>query len=392
MFLQNMFDLDNVKSNNGWFQLGLLLIVFCTLPFSLNINALSVGAFVAFQLIFNSEKKPFNKYKFLIILCFGAFFWLCLLDLRDVGFKKLEFLLRILPLALIPLSTYYQKHNYLDISKITILLSISSFIAIFYGIFVAIEFYTRPDQHFSLIHLPHTIKGNYHSVYFAIQLGVNTILALFCFKKERSPYYLIISVLFILFIIILGKRMALISLILVGLIYSISFFKIKNIFLFLGIIGLFTLIYAMSPYNRWRADQIANVGEGSERIIMLQASKELTSENLFFGVSTSQVSTELGKIYDSYDLKTPFFSNNPHNQLLYILLSFGITGFIAFLVSQVYLIVLAIKTKYHIFIVVYTFFLMVAMTETILIRQQGIVLYSMILSQLLVNKEFYEKR
>lgn len=362
-----------------------LVLIFCTLPFALNLNAIVLGLYVAFLIIF-LEKRKISRSKVISAVGLGAFFWISIFWLKTTNAKDLNFILRLLPLALLPFGFVLKKIN-ANVKEITIAVTVSSICVTLFGVYTAIEFYSRPDQHFSFIHLPHMIQGNYDAVYFAIQLGVNVMLLLTIYRDKKKIIHLLIAMVFIGLMVLLGKRMALFSLTLLVMLWAITNVGWKKLLPFVLIVLTVSILFFLSPYNRWRASNISQKGEGMERAIMLTSSGEVVKNNVFLGVGTNKVSQNLEIVYNKKGIDTPFYSNNPHNQFLYILVAYGIVGFLVYLSLQVYFVRQAWILRNKIFLYILAFFTLVSLTETILIRQQGIILYSLVLSYLFYNKE-----
>lgn len=365
------------KSLNEKVNIGLLSLVFFSLPFSFAMNSITVLAFVLFTLFFNRNTEHFGIKLSQNHLYLGSFFWLSCLWIKSFEINDMEFILRLIPLAIIPFTFLIQKDKF-DLFDFTIIVSISSILAIGYGVYNAVEFYSRPDQHFTLIHLPHTLKGNYQAVYFSLQLGINIILLLFCFQKYNRKVIIVLVIIFLAVIVLLGKRMSLISLVLLGGIYTLTSFKKIAIFSLLAIcLGFVFILY---PYNKWRMEKASKMGEGVERIIMFESSINIIENNFFFGTGTKNVSSSLEQEYKREGIKTPFFANNPHNQYLYIFIGFGLVGFLIFLISQFYIVKYCWEMEKKYFLYLYLFFTLISLTEVILIRQQGIILFIFTLS------------
>lgn len=371
-------------------HLALLLVVFVTVPFFNGINSISIGVYAGFVFFYSKIGTHNSLAETIFLIATGAFFLLTILDFRgfflDTG-KHLVFLLRLLPLFLIPIAYSGWSGKKVSMEELTVILTISSFCAMFFGIYTAIEFYTRPEEHFSFIHLPHTITGKYHSVYFSMQLGVNVLLAALSFNRTKSYYYLLIAIVLFVFMTLLGKRMALLALCALALLFVMRNLNLKVMLVFLFSTGMAGALYLYSPYNRWRMEQFDSNGEGSERIIMMMESMNIIKDHFFMGVSPIGVSSELGEKYNERGIETPFFANNPHDQPLYIFMAFGIVGFIIYYALQFLLLLDAFRKNMKAFVYVFLFFLFVSISETILIRQSGIVLYVFVLTII-----FYERK
>ncbi|WP_298340703.1 O-antigen ligase family protein [uncultured Algibacter sp.] len=362
----------------------LLSFVFFSLPFSFALNSVSLGIYIFFGFFYSRNKTLKNIKDVFLCFALSAFFVISLFWLRNFENAQFEFLLRISPIIFLPFLFFMNQEKY-NMLELTWVLTISSILALLYGVFSAVEFYTRPEEHFELIHLPHTLRGNYHAVYFSIQLGINIILLFFSFKKTRNVYLLILAFLLFFAMILLGKRMPLLSVILLGIVYTCN--SLKKFVIYLLSLIFFATVFIFTPYNKWRFNKLSEVGEGSERIIMLKASGQLISERVLLGFGTGNVSKNLERTYEGMNIKTPFYSNNPHNLFLFILISHGLLGLVIFIMFQLKVLKFAWGKNNKLFLYTYLFLLFVSMTEVILIRQQGIILYSLILSYLFFNKK-----
>lgn len=372
------------------YHLALLSVVMVTVPFFNGINSIAIGVYAGFLFFCSGIRVRKSLPEIILVVAVGAFFLLTILDPRgfflDAG-KHLGFLLRLLPLFLIPIAYSSWSGKRISMEEITMILTVSSLCAMFFGIYTAIEFYTRPEEHFSFIHLPHTITGKYHSVYFSIQLGINVLLAAFSFNRTKSYYYLLIAIVLFVFMTLLGKRMALLALCALAMLFVLRNLNLKAILVFLFSVGIAGAVYLYSPYNRWRMEQFDSNGEGSERMIMMTESMNIIKDHFFVGVSPIGVSSELEEKYSERGIATPFYSNNPHDLPLYVFMAFGLFGFLTYYILQLMLLVVGIRGYKTAFIYVLLFFLAVSVSETILIRQNGIVLYAFILPII-----FYEGR
>ncbi len=245
----------------------------------------------------------------------------------------------------------------------------------------SIQFYNRPDEHFSFIHLPHTIYGNYHPIYFAMQLGLTIVLNIILLFKKKSIFISLSAITSFIFLIILGKRSAIVFTLLsiVMITFKRSNYK-KAIITALLLSFLLLVLFIISPYNLWRINNIDQMGEGYERLIMLEASLDVLSNNPLFGVGTNNVYDILGEEYLKMNIEPPFYSNNPHSQVLYTLLMSGLIGLAFYISASSVLLYKIIRSKDHVMLISFLFLTAVSFTETILIRQAGIVLYSLSLS------------
>jgi len=114
----------------------------------------------------------------------------------------------------------------------------------------------------------------------------------------------------------------------------------------------------------------------------------LVENAAFFGYGIGDVQDVLNESYIAQGYKKLAVDTyNAHNQYIQIALTAGLTGLLIFLASNIILYRQFIKSKNSQGLLVLTFFLMVFLTESYLERQNGIIMYSFIMSMYIFKED-----
>ena len=204
-------------------------------------------------------------------------------------------------------------------------------------------------------------------------------------KKRRYIIAGIITITLVITILLLNSFIGILGLWAIVSLYFILLIKVfwKRIVVVLVVIGLMLSFYHFNPFNfskieRFKATKISIVDTKVKRnILNLRLAKWQVSYNLFktapfFGVTPGDYRGEMVELYKEegfdYAADRKFSS---HNQYLNILASFGLVGFVLFLTIIIY--PLRFGGEMAMFLLVFSLFWL---TEDLLLRQQGIVLFS----------------
>lgn len=250
---------------------------------------------------------------------------------------------------------------------------IALFLTIYYFINNQAEYYLEK----ALWYLPQTI--NFHAPYLALYLVISNILcAYFYLQKKKRGLILPVFILNNVFLFLISSRAALaVNLIFVVLLSSYYFYKNKGslvTILNLFVIGAICyLAYVYIPYLHTKISKITEAAYGvNHRVIAAEAALEVIKNNPLFGVGLGDVQTELNsKLSDS-----TYANLNVHNQYLHELMTYGLTGFALFLSVFILGYYIAFTYRDVFFSLFLSTFLILFLTEVILARYQGIVLFS----------------
>ncbi len=167
----------------------------------------------------------------------------------------------------------------------------------------------------------------------------------------------------------------------------------KLVFVFIGLMLLSLSVVEIR--NRFLeifdTQNIVNSKETSSgiRYILWNTSTKVIQKSNYLGYGVGDVQTVLSKqlAVDGYDVLAKE-NYNAHNQLIQIGLAAGLVGIVSYLLSFLYFIGKFIKRKNAEAVVLFFFFLCVFMFESVLERQNGILIYSWITAMFIYTSEF----
>ena len=193
--------------------------------------------------------------------------------------------------------------------------------------------------------------------YLGFLLGIGIVLGFFMYNLEKkigntNKFWLFIPLIFFSYLIFVGNRVQLLSLIFLAFVYAFFYLKTTwkkklyfSTFFLLGILSVFTLSdtlkqrFALASFDN--EEIINSLAEKEPRVIIWKCTKSIwleNSTNVFFGVGKVQILED--KLADCYDRKTinnrlrGYFLDalfNTHNQFLEYLVLTGTVGFGLFL-------------------------------------------------------------
>jgi O-antigen ligase len=194
--------------------------------------------------------------------------------------------------------------------------------------------------------------------------------------------------LYLFFIIyILSVRISILALATIFIIFVIKHSTHKWFIIF-GLLLLTVAVY-QSPNFQKRFNPIDEKGKKIEEVyIRLEQWKSVINvtykTNLIIGNGTGSHKNILYEEYRKNNLETPYKEKyNAHNQYLEIFYSYGILGFLVFLFSFLTIALSILKSKNTVNTSIILTFLIYMMTESLLERHSGIVLFSLIIPLLL---------
>ncbi len=229
----------------------------------------------------------------------------------------------------------------------------------------------------------------FHPTYMGLY-AIISIVILDRNKIFRKKVNLLLISINILFIIFSASRIALLALI-VLFVYRAIFFRKKEYIIALIVSCIVSVsFYFISNDFQYKINQLAtfkglnhydnnDYGSVSVRVAKIIAAKNVWKENVWFGYGTGGLNDELNKQYRSKAIECWPCSQrkyNPHNQYLSILAGHGILGFVLFLLLIGYIAYHAIKNKDYMVLEFILAFLVFGLTESILERQKGILLFT----------------
>ncbi len=244
-----------------------------------------------------------------------------------------------------------------------------------------------------------------HPIYFSLIIAISLILLIYN-RFENKYINIILFILFLTGIIIASSKGVILTsftvLILLAYLENKNKKKAFLIILFL-FFGLF--IISFSPPIKERINEIVNTKnyypEGVNfnshnlRIAIYDCSFSLLKETPLLGFSPGDIQQQLNTCYKKFN--TNAFKEteyNTHNQYFHYYLSFGPIGFFIILISFFFFLRIAIVNKNNQYVAFLILIYLNCLTENILVRNTGIVLFTMFnclfaYSIFLKNKKLY---
>lgn len=393
----------------GFSIISLYNFLLVLLAFSLSLNrkmapiiiilTLIISIFLRFKYKYSIFKE---KYFYFYLLFFLYQFIRTIFDQENLSLglryveKNVSFI--VIPIIIIPgliknIKTIYKSFIFGLILSIIVLFFKISFFLLTTNNHNGVRFYY---QYF--------VKFGFHPTY----LGMYALIAILImdnvslFDKRKSK----IAILFFSLVILLtASRIAMISLVLFFIYKAIlnkRIFYIKIVFL-LMLTGVFA--YSFSSDFRLKVNQLKNFkgfsyydnndyGSVSMRVAKIKAAIRVWEKNKWFGVGYGQVEEQLIRFYRTKSIQCwPCAKRkyNAHNEYLQLLASLGNVGLFLFFLLIGYLFIHALLNKNQMLLDLIFVFLMFGLTESILERQRGIIIFVLMTIIAFYNKEFIKK-
>ena len=233
-----------------------------------------------------------------------------------------------------------------------------------------------------------------HPTYLGLIATINILISIFRIIENKNLNFIILLPIGLIGIIISGAKIAIISFLIIIIILVI--FKIRskrNIFLVLFFILITTgLMLTSIPLLKNRFNEILvtkfepprgiNYNSTNVRIAILQCTFNTFKNSPIYGYGTGGSKAEMTNCYKQYE--TDIFARNnnyfnSHNQYFSFAISFGIIGFLIFLSWLGWYVKAAIKFNDILLLVIIINFMLMFLTENLLERQTGNVLFSFLL-------------
>jgi O-antigen ligase len=234
-----------------------------------------------------------------------------------------------------------------------------------------------------------------HPIYLSIYLATSIIIIIsLSFSVKLWIKFLLFFVgSFQLFILIFLSRKGVIVALMITL-ALFCFFMIKKhtqLILFFvlsaGFFSLITIKYSPETIKRFKEvfdaksyNQIKSYSSTSQRYGIYKCSLEKLNESWLVGYGIGDTQNELISCYKKSSNILVAREYNSHNQFLSVLLHVGVLGFFLFLISLIMnLKLFYLKRDYFAFCLV-CMYLLIMLTENILERQNGVILFSFLLN------------
>lgn len=371
----------------------LLAFVVISLPFpAYNLNSQAIILFSVFWVFYNpfSEKKELFLQNKIPILLISSLFWVPLIWVLfatnfSESLKELQLRLPFLVFPLTLLTVRLQPNTKTFVlNQFLIGVIFASMLALAKVVFFKINnlgnyFYYSKFSEFL----------DKHTTYFSLFVVISLLWILWLFLHKKGNK-IILSMAFLVLLgvfYLLSVRISIIALLVGTLVLFISQLtstkKKALIAIFIPII--FISIY-FTPHFQKRFDpsttETEQISDMEFRKLHWEAVLEaINQNNILVGTGTRGDKDFLYNRYKEYGLMSAYDEKyNAHNQYLETLLEFGLIGFIIFIVLIYYIAHLFIKTKNFFAFSIFLVFLIYMLTESILQRHSGIVLFSFLIS------------
>ena len=317
----------------------------------------------------------------------------------DYGLKRMMAMtgLFIFPIAFFQVNTRIDI-NYSKLSERLYMLFFISCIIFFVGIFIQ-NYFKGFLNEFIFRDYPERLNSKYgkysmHPVYASMYIVISLFFATKIYNTLKKRWHKIIfyaCVFFLAFVLILLARKGVILFAL--LTFSVYFLKLKKkketAYFTATSIVLFAIIIIIPPI-RGRyvelVDSIVNynnitkIGSTTIRFNIFKLVSKAISDNVMLGYGIGDTKDVLIAYYKA---KPEIFDGqyyNSHNQFLSSWLTAGLLGITSFIAMLVYNLKLAIKSCDFVYGAIVLMFLFVCLTENILERQSGVLLFSFLIN------------
>ena len=363
----------------------LLCMLILILPYSIAISNIFIIllALVWLKDLFAGKQLHDLKANFKYILPFFLLFLAYLLSvLYSTDTKEaLATIERRIPLLLLPLVIISTPLSRKSINTIFQAFMLSIALCCLVALLLTIFYFAHnPSDYYlekALWYLPQTI--NFHAPYLALYLVVSNILCLYFYiTKGKKGFIFFIFTLNNIFLFLISSRAALaVNWIFIAALSTYYLSKSKGFLislLNLTVIGAICyLAYVNVPYLHTKISKLTEAGYGlGHRAEAAKAATEVIKSNPFFGVGIGDIQAELNK-----ELPNAAYADmNVHNQYLHELMTYGFVGFAIFIAIFIIGFYKAITHKDLFFALFLISFVIMFLTEVILSRYLGIMLFS----------------
>ncbi|WP_298237187.1 O-antigen ligase family protein [uncultured Algibacter sp.] len=237
----------------------------------------------------------------------------------------------------------------------------------------------------TMIDIP--VIGN-HPIYSSIYLGIAIIFLKpfkFLNKKSKKIEFLFFLV-FVITLLLLSSKMVIISLLLTGFVYllkSKTYSKSIKIKVIASILILIFLSLKFSPlkyrfnelFNKETYEKFDRSKSTSIRVAIYKCGIQVIDKNIAIGTGVGDVQEELNSCYEGFSYYLVDNNFNIHNQYLSVFIATGVIGLMFFLFFLFFNYRKSLKLKDETYIYILLFYSLNMMTENILERQNGIMLF-----------------
>ena len=386
------------KSENKEFHfLFALVLVFVTIPlpkYSLNSQAiiLLILAWLGLNPLSKKIKRLLrNKWGFLLL---STPFWLHLIGAlySDTSEEVLKEILKQIPFLILPLIFTSIDSSFIQRKKTLNFFPKAVFVASLFAVSKASYFYLNNLGNY-FYYNQFSLFLNKHTTYFSLFIVLSIVVLINdIFKNKKHITSIMMLVFFIVVLYFLSVRISIIAIGLVIIVTSLSSLRGILKYAIILLIPLVLLAIFNSPNFKKRFEpsqtEVGSIEDIDFRKLHWQSVLETISEKPIFGVGTEGNRETLFSKYKEKKLTAAYEENyNAHNQFLEVALDFGVIGLIIFLGFIGYLFCLALVHKDFMLIQFLLIFIIYFLTESLLVRHSGIIMFSLLISLLFSNNK-----
>ncbi|MGJ8665374.1 MAG: O-antigen ligase family protein [Patiriisocius sp.] len=386
------------QANKEFHFLLALVLVLITIPLpKYNLNSQAIIMLCIAWLLLNtfSEKlallKKNIRYFFILVIPFLVY--LAGMIYTDNPAKGIFELMKIAPFLLFPIIFSTIDYKFIDVEKILSYFPIGVFIASLLAIAKASFFYfSNLGDYFYYDQL--ALFLNKHTTYFSFFVVIGIFLLI---KDMRKALILNIALIFffILMLYFLSVRISIVAITVVFIFFILSTLGGMKKIITLLLIPLAIVFVINTPNFQKRFEpsntEVTSMEDIDFRKLHWKSVIQSINKKPLFGRGTEGNRDDLYDIYRKEKLTAAYVENyNAHNQLLEIGLDFGILGIIIFLIYIALLIRISIINSQFFLLQIIIISLIYTLTESIFVRHSGIVLYTFLISFLLLEPSKHE--
>jgi O-antigen ligase len=256
------------------------------------------------------------------------------------------------------------------------------------------------DTEYAYAYITHEFWGiNDHPIYLSIIFAISLLLLLDN-KLKNKTVSLSFFIIILLGFFFLARKGVILSFFIIAVVYIIKNRNKKELLLLFFTISILFTFSAFIPAIQKRYLELINLNKhlnddqssSSMRYILWKNALELSEESPVFGFS-------IGDVQDVFceKLKNEGYSylakhnTNTHNQYIQILLSSGLLGLLLFFLSVLFFIKMLLYRRDYLGLSILTLFLFCFLFESVLYRQNGIILFSLFISSFIITLPNVEK-
>jgi O-antigen ligase len=297
----------------------------------------------------------------------------------------------IIPISIIGLKPFKKVESIYLFFKLYIISSFVYVVVTMLFLFLSRDLIlNQPNSYFSVLTLRNSIDNipliGEHAIYFSLFVGV-ALLILYYHRFKNKYVNTLFCITFLVAIVIASSRGVIAGLVIVSLLIVFQEIKSRKKAVIIAVLLLFgsSVISFITPIKS-RINEILNTkniypvglhyNSFNLRVAIYDCSLNIIKRNPLIGYGPGDVQSELNECYKKFDTEAfTKITYNTHNQYLDYLASFGILGTIIILLAFYYYFKIALKGKNRLYLNFLILFYIIFLTENILYRNSGMVLF-----------------